>query len=60
MEKLRYIKTDRQFKKGSIVEVTELVDDVEVKSTYAVIESSDLFNPDDDGYVCTILEEIKR
>ena len=60
MSELRHVKTEQQFKKGSILEVSEPIDEKTVKRKYKVVASSDLFNPDNDGYFCTILEEIKE
>ena len=60
MSENRHVKTEQQFKKGSILEVSEPIEGKIVKRKYKVVASSDLFNPDNDGYFCTILEEIKE
>lgn len=61
MDDLRWIKTDKQYKKGSIVKITEPMDGRkgDITRKYLVIQSSDILNDDDDGYICTILQEIK-
>lgn len=57
MDKTRWIKTEQQFKKNSIVEITE---PNEPKKTYKVVMSSDILNKDEDGYYVTIFEEIDK
>lgn len=62
MDKTRWIKTDKQFKKNSIVEITEPNGLLKksIKKTYRVIMSSDILNKDEDGYYVTIFEEINK
>lgn len=57
MDKTRWIKTEQQFKKNSIVEIIE---PNESKKTYRVIMSSDILNKDKDGYYVTIFKEIDK
>ena len=61
MDNLRWIKTKKQYAKDSIVKITEPMDGRkrDITRIYKVIQSSDLLNNDDDGFICTILEEIK-
>ena len=60
MSNLRYIKTDKQYKREVIVSVTEPMDGRkgDITRKYKVIHSSKIFS-DDDKYFYTILEEIK-
>lgn len=62
MDKTRWIKTEQQFKKNSIVEITEPNGLLKksTKKTYRVIMSSDILNRDEDGYYVTIFEEISK
>lgn len=62
MDKTRWIKTEQQFKKNSIVEITEPNGLLKksIKKTYRVIMSSDILNKDEDGYYVTIFEEINE
>jgi hypothetical protein len=62
MDKTRWIKTEQQFKKNSIVEITEPNGLLKksIKKTYRVIMSSDILNKDEDGYYVTIFEEIDK
>lgn len=56
----RAIKTKLQYDKGSLVEVSESMEDSsQVIKTYKVIISNKMFNYDDDEYYYTLLEEIK-
>ena len=57
MDKTRWIKTEQQFKKNSIVEITE---PNVTKKIYRVIMSSDILNREEDGYYVTIFEEIDK
>lgn len=57
MDKTRSIKTEQQFKKNSIVEITE---PNKPKKTYKVLMSSDILNKDEDGYYVTIFKEIDK
>lgn len=62
MDKTRWIKTEEQFKKNSIVEITEPNGLLKksTKKTYRVLMSSDILNKDEDGYYVTIFEEIDK
>jgi len=60
MSNLRYIKTDKQYKREVIVNITEPMDGRKgaITRKYKVIHSGKMFS-DDDKYFYTILEEIK-